>query len=120
MFFVFKQKTAYEMRMSDWSSDVCSSDLDVGLLPIVPADAVVVCNGELDRIDAREIGGVERMLAPRARLRLLPEHPRQRIGDRIERRDGGQVQGARAPFETDAQIAADEGEEDHADRKSVV
>src|SRR3546814_2431494 len=27
--FFFKQKTAYEMRISDWSSDVCSSDLDV-------------------------------------------------------------------------------------------
>src|SRR3546814_6450522 len=26
-FFLFKQKTAYEMRSSDWSSDVCSSDL---------------------------------------------------------------------------------------------
>src|SRR3546814_7544935 len=31
-FFFFKQKTAYEMRISDWSSDVCSSDL-----PILPA-----------------------------------------------------------------------------------
>src|SRR3546814_6329810 len=30
MFFFFKQKTAYEMRISDWSSDVCSSDLLVG------------------------------------------------------------------------------------------
>src|SRR3546814_15879568 len=30
-FFFFKQKTAYEMRISDWSSDVCSSDLQ-GLL----------------------------------------------------------------------------------------
>src|SRR3546814_15903657 len=29
-FFFFKQKTAYEMRISDWSSDVCSSDLDAG------------------------------------------------------------------------------------------
>src|SRR3546814_14021841 len=29
-FFFFKQKTAYEMRISDWSSDVCSSDLLVG------------------------------------------------------------------------------------------
>src|SRR3546814_3327623 len=28
-FFFFKQKTAYEMRISDWSSDVCSSDLTV-------------------------------------------------------------------------------------------
>src|SRR3546814_5550684 len=30
MFFFFKQKTAYEMRISDWSSDVCSSDLQLG------------------------------------------------------------------------------------------
>src|SRR3546814_7326305 len=29
IFFFFKQKTAYEMRISDWSSDVCSSDLKV-------------------------------------------------------------------------------------------
>src|SRR3546814_3343634 len=29
-FFFFKQKTAYEMRISDWSSDVCSSDLGIG------------------------------------------------------------------------------------------
>src|SRR3546814_8350685 len=29
LFFFFKQKTAYEMRISDWSSDVCSSDLPV-------------------------------------------------------------------------------------------
>src|SRR3546814_3947056 len=28
VFFFFKQKKAYEMRISDWSSDVCSSDLD--------------------------------------------------------------------------------------------
>src|SRR3546814_7712717 len=28
VFFFFKKKTAYEMRMSDWSSDVCSSDLE--------------------------------------------------------------------------------------------
>src|SRR3546814_11952763 len=30
MFFFFKPKTAYEMRISDWSSDVCSSDLYLG------------------------------------------------------------------------------------------
>src|SRR3546814_3075111 len=35
-FFFFKQKTAYEMRISDWSSDVCSSDL---LLTAVLLDA---------------------------------------------------------------------------------
>src|SRR3546814_10021141 len=31
LFFFFKQKTAYEMRISDWSSDVCSSDLRMTL-----------------------------------------------------------------------------------------
>src|SRR3546814_2455545 len=41
-FFFFKQKTAYEMRISDWSSDVCSSDLNncgirigAGAMPVV-------------------------------------------------------------------------------------
>src|SRR3546814_4241450 len=32
-FFFFKQKTAYEMRISDWSSDVCSSDLILEIFP---------------------------------------------------------------------------------------
>src|SRR3546814_4195103 len=32
LFFFFKQKTAYEMRISDWSSDVCSSDLAAELV----------------------------------------------------------------------------------------
>src|SRR3546814_3136109 len=34
-FFFFKQKTAYEMRISDWSSDVCSSDLGAGADPLL-------------------------------------------------------------------------------------
>src|SRR3546814_1277799 len=38
-FFFFKQKTAYEMRISDWSSDVCSSDLAASGVN-VPQDAV--------------------------------------------------------------------------------
>src|SRR3546814_2572603 len=33
LFFFFKQKTAYEMRISDWSSDVCSSDLAAAYTP---------------------------------------------------------------------------------------
>src|SRR3546814_18959224 len=40
-FFCFKQKTAYEMRISDWSSDVCSSDLQVAA-----SDASVLITGE--------------------------------------------------------------------------
>src|SRR3546814_6609160 len=39
LFFFFKQKTAYEMRISDWSSDVCSSDL---LTPRLCAAALLV------------------------------------------------------------------------------
>src|SRR3546814_12045222 len=42
MFFFFKQKTAYEMRISDWSSDVCSSDLvAVEIPPAFEAEAFV-------------------------------------------------------------------------------
>src|SRR3546814_16933774 len=37
MFFFFKQKTAYEMRISDWSSDVCSSDLRRSSRPLSAA-----------------------------------------------------------------------------------
>src|SRR3546814_6675966 len=37
VFFFFKQKTAYEMRISDWSSDVCSSDLATDPGPPPPA-----------------------------------------------------------------------------------
>src|SRR3546814_20522057 len=37
VFFFFKQKTAYEMRISDWSSDVCSSDLRRGIKVIADA-----------------------------------------------------------------------------------
>src|SRR3546814_458539 len=38
VFFFFKQKTAYEMRISDWSSDVCSSDLVVITLMHMKSD----------------------------------------------------------------------------------
>src|SRR3546814_4125220 len=38
MFFFFKQKTAYVMRISDWSSDVCSSDLVISVFPHVVAE----------------------------------------------------------------------------------
>src|SRR3546814_3957143 len=41
IFFFFKQKTAYEMRISDWSSDVCSSDLQA-LHPAFAADVPFV------------------------------------------------------------------------------
>src|SRR3546814_9136093 len=40
-FFFFKQKTAYEMRISDWSSDVCSSDLTIWCRHFEPAMPVL-------------------------------------------------------------------------------
>src|SRR3546814_9116642 len=47
-FFLFKQKTAYEMRISDWSSDVCSSDLHHIFRKPVNAIHVAIFEGELD------------------------------------------------------------------------
>src|SRR3546814_8196135 len=40
--FFFKQKTAYEVRISDWSSDVCSSDLEPEAATLGILDAVIV------------------------------------------------------------------------------
>src|SRR3546814_10997464 len=54
VFFFFKQKTAYEMRISDWSSDVCSSDL---------------------------VGALLCLSFRRQPLRPLPPHPRRAAGD---------------------------------------
>src|SRR3546814_7194674 len=49
-FFFFKQKTAYEMRISDWSSDVCSSDLLVTDIALQPGENLVaVASGDTAR-----------------------------------------------------------------------
>src|SRR3546814_5993866 len=58
--FFFKQKTAYEMRISDWSSDVCSSDLDAGtdasLLDSLRRNFVIVVDDKMfsRRVFARQ------------------------------------------------------------------
>src|SRR3546814_2481083 len=55
-FFFFKQKTAYEMRISDWSSDVCSSDLVEGVgeahHPLAPGDLAGQLQSGLDGVGA--------------------------------------------------------------------
>src|SRR3546814_1903688 len=52
VFFFCKQKTAYEMRISDWSSDVCSSDLAaIGIYQAPGANAVAVAEQVTARMD---------------------------------------------------------------------
>src|SRR3546814_10011082 len=62
-FFFFKQKTAYEMRISDWSSDVCSSDLSAGFsgLTSVSGGALYVNNalgGDVAVATGGTLGGI--------------------------------------------------------------
>src|SRR3546814_4954599 len=60
-FFFFKQKTAYEMRISDWSSDVCSSDLagrdTISLGADADQDYVFVGAGESARANYDTVSG---------------------------------------------------------------
>src|SRR3546814_1220513 len=97
MFFFFKQKTAYDMRISDWSSDVCSSDLDDAerwLQLIEPADipkfrgALEACLQGLSQklnvvFRVRHYQGGTRIFNARATARA-PEHGtiRRVVGDR--------------------------------------
>src|SRR3546814_7109456 len=59
VFFFFKQKTAYEMRISDWSSDVCSSDLIKVSNGVADLDAGTIlnrCYGDANRSEERRVG----------------------------------------------------------------
>src|SRR3546814_1435832 len=79
-FLFFKQKTAYEMRISDWSSDVCSSDLIAALLAwslryvTVFADDILAARRELDRLEARR----DRLVAADAGLPDADRRQRRR------------------------------------------
>src|SRR3546814_8255004 len=48
IFFFFKQKTAYEMRISDWSSDVCSSDLSWSRVGPAPEGLIGLATSSID------------------------------------------------------------------------
>src|SRR3546814_6744932 len=69
-FFFFKQKTAYEMRISDWSSDVCSSDLQEELAPLASRIEPIVDEGETGSVVMRQL---ERTRSP---LLVLGTHGR--------------------------------------------
>src|SRR3546814_6652285 len=74
-FFFFKQKTAYEMRISDWSSDVCSSDLFEQLerLRLDTLGGVDHHHGAVDR-GQRAIGVLAEILVPR-RVEQVEDEP---------------------------------------------
>src|SRR3546814_9369452 len=58
-FFFFKQKTAYEMRISDWSSDVCSSDLVVHDFVSHVDGRAVFLQRQFDDVDGAHYTGAE-------------------------------------------------------------
>src|SRR3546814_356359 len=65
--FFFKQKTAYEMRISDWSSDVCSSNLLAALflsLTFVPAAVALLLRGKIDEKENAIVRGAKRLYGP--------------------------------------------------------
>src|SRR3546814_8708281 len=70
-FFFFKQKTAYEMRISDWSSDVCSSDLRRiradRPLHLFQSSLVAIAAGEEPLRGKRHLSA-----SPRLRVNLFP------------------------------------------------
>src|SRR3546814_4169837 len=79
IFFFFKQKTAYEMRISDWSSDVCSSDLGLAVRSAVVAGVrgrVVVGHGTRRFRRRRRRGGRLRVGFEQGRLGGLGRHRR--------------------------------------------
>src|SRR3546814_1309396 len=85
-FFFFKQKTAYEMRISDWSSDVCSSDLS--LMILARPGIFEQARAELER-QHPGAGQIDRLKRHFARADLFDERPiGLAIGRSEERRVG--------------------------------
>src|SRR3546814_17478422 len=78
-FFFFKQKTAYELRISDWSSDVCSSDLlerEGREAALMRADAFAVeldARAIIDRAEAEKLAFAGFGIG--GELALIPDHP---------------------------------------------
>src|SRR3546814_14569821 len=86
MFFFFKQKTAYEWRISDWSSDVCSSDLGLRLQPAVAPPRVHRAALLLPRADLHGLFPARRRRARRAPALSGAQGPSRALGDDRDRR----------------------------------
>src|SRR3546814_16069627 len=82
-FFCFKQKTAYEMRISDWSSDGCSSDLgQAALLESMAGDSEIAERAVKVRIAADRCAKIVKTFLSMARQRPADRRPipdRQRV-----------------------------------------
>src|SRR3546814_4621729 len=90
-FFFFKQKTAYEMRISDWSSDVCSSDLGIINISSVVALAPEVFEGTYSATKAYilnlSMGLVQEFQDSAVRIQVvLPGATRTEIWERADRK----------------------------------
>src|SRR3546814_7521393 len=96
IYFFFKQKTAYEMRISDWSSDVCSSDLpdagshcghleaDLVQLPVLPGrPAIHSAFADRGRRHRRRLRSEERRVGKECvstcRSRWSPYHSKKKL-----------------------------------------
>src|SRR3546814_17295862 len=95
LFFFFKQKTAYDMRISDWSSDVCSSDLfELRLFGNMRVDGAISAHPSASEPGRESVGErVRRRLAHRAALqpqlaRAECFEPRHRQEDHVEAETG--------------------------------
>src|SRR3546814_8640862 len=80
-FFFFKQKTAYEMRISDWSSDVCSSDLPHLESPSssLPASAEAVAIQAMDCISCTRSGSYQLVGIATFRDQAIGRFPRRSV-----------------------------------------
>src|SRR3546814_10535224 len=85
-FFFFKQKTAYDMRISDWSSDVCSSDLHARVQLAKPNYMGDRPEAENRLEQARPLSSREQWLGRNHRVEIPHELPRRkRAGPGIRR-----------------------------------
>src|SRR3546814_7835656 len=106
IFFIFKQKTSYEMRISDWSSDVCSSDLGVvreglqqvelhagqGNVAAVAVEQLVRVEVEREAPEACQVGGLRPIRFGFCRGPLRPPHHRLDTGQQLAQIGGlGQI-----------------------------
>src|SRR3546814_1284866 len=104
LFFFFKQKTAYEMRISDWSSDVCSSDLAAGIAggrgagdgrgrsDEIARVQPVILRDRGRAIDAAGVGRDRDDVAQRVKLRIISGRRSAILPDLVGRRpDRGKV-----------------------------